>query len=166
MLALYPCTATTNMCASVQSGFVFRLSCEAFCNHVWTVCLFLCLFVKAYALLLWMQNVVIRHTVTVITVLNSNMTLCQSFASPAAWITPLYFAQATPSCCSRMRAQCRLWSMPASKRTASCTSVCPAPPSKTSRSVGAHTQKFTHLLTLLPFTLLLWLLLDFTSGLF
>lgn len=41
-----------------------------------------------------------------------------------------------PSCCFRMRAQCRLWSMPASRRTASFTSACPAPPSKTSRSVG------------------------------
>lgn len=30
--------------------------------------------------------------------------------------------------------------MPALKRTASCTSVCPAPPSKTSRSVGTHTR--------------------------
>lgn len=29
--------------------------------------------------------------------------------------------------------------MPASRRTASCTSACPAPPSKTSRSVGTHT---------------------------
>lgn len=44
-----------------------------------------------------------------------------------------------PSCSSRTRAPCRLWSTPASRRTASCTSVYPAPPSKTSRSVRRHT---------------------------
>lgn len=84
-----------------------------------------------------MQTVVIRHTVAVISILNSNVILCQYVLSLAAWITLLYLVQGTPSCCSRMRAQCRLWSMPASRRTESYTSVCPAPPSKTSRSVGS-----------------------------
>lgn len=64
-----------------------------------------------------------------------------------------------------MRAQCRLWSMPALKRTASCTSVCPAPPSKTSRSVGTHTNApiCSGCVLWAQWNYLLWLLLDFMS---
>lgn len=119
------------MCASVQSGFAFRIISEVFC--VWIVSVF----VKAYALLLWMQKIVIRHIVAVISMLNSNVILCQYLVSSAAWITLLYFVQGMLSCCSRMRAQCRLWLMLASRRMESYTSVCPVLPSKTNRSVGS-----------------------------
>lgn len=143
---------------SVLSDIFFRISWEAFCNQ--SVC-------RSF----YPPSVNADSRAQTCSQSNRRTKFqCDSLSAPcipAAWITLLYFVQDMPSCYSRMRAQCRLWSMPASRRTASCTSVCRAPPSKTSRSVGTHTN--AHILTSpavsewTRWNLLLRLWLDFTK---